>query len=156
MVSDESGLSASYIEENEEQKGNLLSEVNHRYFQNLTNDDYLFLAESDAIKKLAKKGSCVIIGRCADVILKDEKNVFRIFLYSDLNHKIERAKKYYGLDKDVSNKITKINQARKRHYEYYTGLKWEDASHYDLCLNVDFLGVEKTAEFIEGMLKERI
>ncbi len=156
MVSDESGLSASYIEENEEQKGNLLSEVNHRYFQNLTNDDHLFLAESNAIKKLAKKGSCVIIGRCADVILKDEKNVFRIFLYSDLNHKIERAKKYYGLDKDVSNKITKINQARKRHYEYYTGLKWEDASHYDLCLNVDFLGVEKTAEFIEGMLKERI
>ncbi len=156
IISDESGLSASYIEENEQKKGNLLSEINKTYFQNLTNDDNLFLAETKAIQKIAKKGSCVIIGRCADYVLKDEKNVIRIFLYSDLKHKVERAIKYYGLPKNKAKKeIEKINKSRERHYEYYTNQSWKNASNYEICMNVDILGVLKTAQLIEQMIKER-
>ena len=157
IVSTESGLSASYIREKEQNKeGNLLSELNRSYFQNLSNDDTIFLAEAKAIKEIAKKGSCVIIGRCADYVLKEEKNVFRIFLYSDSKHKVERSIKYYGLDKKIAKKeIDKINKAREKHYEYYTNRKWKDASNYDLSLNVDILGVEKSAELIEKILKER-
>lgn len=157
IVSTESGLSASYIREKEQNKeGNLLSELNRSYFQNLSNDDTIFLAEAKAIKEIAKKGSCVIIGRCADYVLKEEKNVFRIFLYSDSKHKVERSIKYYDLDKKIAKKeIDKINKAREKHYEYYTNRKWKDASNYDLSLNVDILGVEKSAELIEKILKER-
>ncbi len=156
IVSDESGLSASYIEEKEQSRNlNLLSDLNLNYFQNLTNDDTLFLAETKAIQNISKKGSCVIVGRCADYILKEQANVFKIFLYSDSKHKIERATKYYGLSKTKANKeIQKIDKARERHYEHYTNMKWKDASHYDLCLNVDLLGAEKTSEFIEQMIKE--
>lgn len=157
IVADKSGLSASYIKEKEQMKvGNLLSELNINYFNNLTNDDQIFLAESNAIKNIAKKGSCVIVGRCADYVLKDE-NVIRIFLYSDIENKMKRATKYYGLSsKDVLQKIEKINQAREKHYEYYTDMKWKDASHYELCCNVDLLGVEKTAELIEQIVSEKL
>lgn len=157
MVSDESGLSASYIEENEQnRKGNLLSEFNRSYFQNLTNDDNLFLAESKAIQKIAKKGSCVIIGRCADYVLKNEKNVFRIFLYSDSKHKVKRATTYYGLDRHkAKERIESINKSRERHYEHYTSQKWRDASNYDLSLNVDLLGVEQTASLIAQIIQKK-
>ncbi len=156
IVSDESGLSASYIEEKEQNRNlNLLSDLNLNYFQNLSNDDTLFLAETKAIQNIAKKGSCIIIGRCADYVLKEHKNVFKIFLYSDSKHKIERATKYYGISKTKANKeIQKIDKARERHYEHYTNMKWKDASHYDLCLNVDLFGAEKTSELIEQMIKE--
>lgn len=156
IVSSESGLSATYIENQEQNRaGNLLSELNRSYFQNISNDDALFLAESNAIKEISKKGSCVIVGRCADYILKEEKNVFRIFLYSDLENKINRVTKYYGISKNPAKEIEKVNKARERHYEHYTDMKWKDASHYELCLNVDLLGVEKTADLIVKVLKEK-
>lgn len=157
IVSNESGLSAIYIESKEQKReGNLLSELNRSYFQNITNDDALFLAESKAIKEISKKGSCVIIGRCADYVLKDDKQVFRIFLYSDNEHKIKRATTYYGLEqKKALKEIEKINKARERHYEHYTDMKWKDASHYELCLNVDLLGMEQTVELIEQVLRMR-
>lgn len=155
MVSNESGLSASYIEEKEQNiKDTLLANFNSQYYNNLTNDDNLFIAESNAIKEIAEKGSCVIIGRCADYILKDYDNVVTVFLYSDDEDKVKRAVKYYGLEeKNALKEINKINKAREKHYNYYTGQKWKDLSHYDISLNVDNLGIEKTVETIEQMVR---
>ncbi|MBO5478478.1 MAG: MATE family efflux transporter [Clostridia bacterium] len=154
MVSNESGLSASYIEENEQNvTGKLLANFNSQYYNNLSNDDNLFIAESNAIKEIAKKGSCIIIGRCADYVLKDEKNVFKIFLYSDDENKVARAVKYYGLEEKTALKqINKINKARQKHYNYYTGQDWKDLDYYDFSINVDKFGVEKTVEMIEKMV----
>lgn len=156
LVSDESGLSASYIEEKEQTvQDKLLANFNTGYYNNLTNDDNLFIAESNAIKEVAKKGSCIIIGRCADYVLKDNKNVFKIFLYSNEDKKIERAVRYYGLDeKNALKEINKINKLREKHYNYYTGQKWKEFSNYDISINVDKLGVEKTAKIIEKMILE--
>ena len=150
MVSNESGLSASYIEENEQNvTGKLLANFNSQYYNNLSNDDNLFIAESNAIKEIAKKGSCVIIGRCADYVLKDMKNVYKIFLYSDEQNKVARTVKYYGLEeKQALKQINKINKAREKHYNYYTHQEWKDLSHYDFSINVDKFGVEETAEMI--------
>lgn len=157
IVSDESGLSASYIKELEQNKpSSLLSEINRSYFHNLNNDDNLFLAETKAIQKIASKGSCIIIGRCADYILKENPHTFKIFLYSDEESKIQRAIKYYKLDPKMAKKeIEKINRAREKHYNYYTNMKWKDASHYDLCINVDILGPEKTAQLIQNIIQEK-
>ena len=156
LISDESGLSASYIEENEQNsKGKLLANFNSQYYNNLTNDDNLFIAETKAIKEVAKKGACVIVGRCADYILKENKNVFKIFLYSDDESKVKRAVKYYGLEeKDALKEIGKINKAREKHYEYYTDQKWRNLNNYDFSINVDKFGTEQTAEIIVRMIRD--
>lgn len=157
LVSDESGLSASYIEKNEQaRKDQLLANFNSQYYNNLTNDDNLFLAETKAIKEIAKKGSCVIIGRCADYILKEEENVIKVFLYSDEKGKVERATTYYGIEqKDAKKEIEKINKARQKHYNHYTGQEWKEVSNYDISVNVDKFGIEKTVEMIEEVIKTK-
>ena len=157
IISDESGLSAEYIEANEENmQGNLLSNFNTQYYNNLSNDDNLFIAESKAIKNIAEKGGCVIVGRCSNYILKDNANVINVFLYSDDENKVKRAVKYYGLDKKIALKeINRINKNREKHYNYYTHEKWRNINNYDLSINVDSLGVEKTAEFIAEFVNNK-
>ena len=156
MVSNESGLSAAYIEENEQViENNLLANFSKQYYNNLTNDDNLFIAETKAIKKVAQTNSCIIIGRCADYILKDKKNVFKVFLYTTPEARVKRAVKYYGLKKENALKeINKINKAREKHYNYYTNRKWKDFSNYDLIINVDRYGAEKTADIIAEIIEK--
>lgn len=148
-LTNETGLDSSYIE-NIEQKRTLLDNFNSGYYQSLSNSDELFLEEANLIKKLTSKNSCVIVGRCADFILKDNKNLIKIFIYSDMESKIKRAIKYYNIPKkDAKKEIEKINKLRKNHYKYYTNREWNNPENYDLCLNSDSLGVEKCAEVIE-------
>lgn len=146
-ISKETGLSKKYIEENEQKKHTLgSSEYN--------NEDALFVAETKTIKKVAKN-SCVIVGRCADYVLGNKKNTYNIFLYSSLENEVKRAVKYYGLDKSkAEKKINKINKERAKHYKYYTGRNWKDVSNYDMCLNVDELGIEHTVHIIIKMIKK--
>lgn len=148
-ISKESGLSKKYIEENEQKKHSLGSSI-------YNNEDALFIAEDKAIKKLASKSSCVIVGRCANYILSGKKNVYKVFLYSSLDNEIKRAVKYYGLSKDKAEKqIKKINKQREKHYKYYTEHNWRDFSNYDICLNVDEIGVENTSNIIIDMINKR-
>jgi len=155
LVSDESGLSAEYIEENEQTiNGKLLANFNSQYYNNLSNDDNLFIAESNAIKEIASKESCIIVGRCADYILKNNDNVFSVFLYNSDESKVNRAVKYYGLnEKNALKEIQKINKSRENHYKYYTNKNWKDMSNYSLAINVDTFGVEKTADIIKESIK---
>ena len=157
IISNESGLSASYIEENEESiHGNLLSSFNTPYYNNLSNDDNLFIAESKAIKNIAESGGCVIVGRCSNHILRDNPNTIHIFLYSDDENKVKRAVKYYELEEENALKeINRINKNREKYYNYYTQEKWKDMSNYDLCINVDLLGVEETSAYIAEFINLR-
>lgn len=146
LTAKESGLSTSYISKQEQKK-------TANYENN--NDDRMFIAESKVIKKLAKE-NCVIVGRCADYILKNNKDVIKVFLYSDDENKIKRATKYYGLDsKNALKEINKINKDRARHYKYYTNQDWYDLANYDIMLNVDKFGVENTAKQIELMVMDK-
>lgn len=142
----ESGLSEEYVKMTDEKKKSA------SYTDN--NDDRLFIAEQKVIEKLAKS-SCVIVGRCADYILKDNKDAIKIFLYSDSKSKEKRAIKYYGLNsKTALRKIDKINKERSKHYKFYTNREWKDFSNYDLSFNVDKYGVEKTAENIINIIEK--
>ena len=155
VLSERTGLSEEYIESNEEARA-LLDGLNNGYYSGLNNADELFIKESELIKEIAEKESCVIIGRCADFILKDKENVLKVFIYSDMDGKIKRAKEYYGLDKEKAEKeIKRINKLRANHYKYYTDKIWNDHSNYDLCFNSDCLGVEKTAKIISDFVKEK-
>ncbi len=141
----ESGLSEQYIEEIDQKKKSAT------YINN--NDDRLFIAEKEVINNLAKN-SCVIVGRCADYILKDNKDSVKIFLYSDSKSKENRAIKYYGLDeKNALKEIEKINKDRAKHYKFYTDREWKNFDNYDFAFNVDKYGVEKTADNIVEIIK---
>lgn len=141
LVSKESGLSKNYIASNEESLNNAKYESN--------NDNLIFIAESKVIKKIAKTESCVIVGRCADYILDGNKDVLKVFLYSDEASKINRCVKYYGISKNKAlNEIKKIDKERSKHYNFYTNKEWGNVSNYDLLINVDKYGVESTADLI--------
>ncbi len=151
----ETGFSEEYIENNE-QKRNILDTFNSGYYAGLNNADELFIKESELIKQVADKESCVIIGRCADFILKDRKNVLKVFVYSNMENKMKRANEIYGLDKEKAEKeIKRINKLRANHYKYYTEKEWDNHSNYDICINSDTLGVEKAADLICEMVKEK-
>lgn len=144
----ETGLSKEYIENNE-QKRNLLDILTDRYYYELNNSDEMYIKESELIKEKAKSGPCVIVGRCASYILKDYPNTLNIFIYSDMESKIKRATKYYGLDeKRAEQEINKINKMRSNHYNYYTDGEWESPLNYDICINSDALGVKECADLI--------
>ena len=146
LAAKESGLDIEYIKDNEQTK-------NSKIFY--SNDDRIFIAEEKVIKKLSKE-SCVIIGRCSDFILKSKKNVTRVFLYNDLDSKVKRAVKYYGLDKDKAEKeINKINKQRAKHYKYYTNQEWNNPTNYDVALNTSKYSIEECVEIMkEFVMKE--
>lgn len=153
-VAEKTGLSEQYIKENE-QKRNSLDILNNGYYSDLSNSDELFVKESQLIKEVSDREPCIIVGRFADQILKDNKNVLKVFIYSDMKNKIDRAVKYYGMDKKKAEKeIIRIDKLRENHYKYYTDKKWKDFSNYDICINSDKVGVEKAADLIVEMAKD--
>ena len=152
-VAAETGLSEEYIENNE-QKREVLAGLNNGYYFGLDNSDDLFLKESELIKDIADKESCVIVGRCANFILSEKKNVLKVFIYSDTKNKVKRATEFYGLSKSNAEKeIKRIDKLRANHYKYYTEREWKNVANYDVCINSDVLGVEKTAEMICGLVE---
>lgn len=154
-LSKQTGLSEEYIENNE-QKRNSLDALNNGYYFNLSNSDDLFVKESELIKELAEKESCVIIGRCSDFILKDKENVINIFVYSNMENKVKRAVEKYGIsEKDAEKEIKNIDKMRSNHYKHYTGKKWGENCNYDMCINSDAFGVEKSADLICEMIMSK-
>lgn len=148
LSAEKSGLSQEYIEKIDEKNSSMKVESN--------NDDRLFIAETKVIQELARKESCVIVGRCADYILRNHKNTLKVFLYSDDHNKEKRIVKYYGIPKQKAEKHMKsINKQREKHYKYYTGRNWNDRRNYDLLINTDTLGVEKTANQLIDYIKNR-
>ena len=153
-LAEETGLAEEYIENNE-QKRDALSILNNGYYAGLNNSDDLFIKESELIKEVAEKESCVIVGRCADFILKDKENVVSVFVAGNMEDKIKRAVEFYNLDKAKAEKeINRINKLRANHYKYYTEKEWKDPSNYDICINSDSIGVENATNLICEIVKE--
>ena len=150
LASKKSGLDTNYIKKIDQTK-------TKSYMNN--NEDLLYIAEEKVIKNIGKD-SCVIVGRCADYILRKNKNLIKIFLYSDILSKEKRAILYYGLkEKNIQKQLEKIDKERAKHYKFYTGQDWKDSSNYDFMLNVDKYGVEESANiivnYVESILKEK-
>ena len=155
-LAEDTGLSEKYIEDNE-QKRTFLEILNNGYYSGLNNSDDLFIKESELIKEVADKESCVIVGRCADFILKDKENILKIFIDSSLQDKINRATEYYNLDKNKAQKeIKRINKLRENHYKYYTERDWKNPSNYDICINSDSLGIENAANLICELVNKKV
>lgn len=113
-------------------------------------NDKLFILQSEVIKEYAKEGSCVVIGRCADYVLRDEENVLRLFIYGDLDHRQARVAKRHPEIKSsqIIDVINKTDKRRSSYYNFYTGNKWGKYDNYDMAINSSTLGIEHTAQVI--------
>lgn len=124
--------------------------------RDFVSDDNLFNYQAKVIKDLAAKESCVIIGRCADYVLKDFSNVVSVFIHADKRFCLERAMERHSMsEKEMQRYIDKTDRYRADFYEYHTGHKWADARNYDLSLNSAKLGFEKCVEEIRSYMKIR-
>lgn len=113
-------------------------------------NEKIFLVQSQVIKEVAEKGSCVIVGRSADYILSDTQNCINVFLQADLKDRINRAVAQYDLpEKNAEAAVIKTDKRRANYYNYFTGLKWGAAENYDLILNTSRMELEKIVDVIE-------
>ena len=116
----------------------------------------IYMAQAEAIKELAQKSSCVIVGRCADYILKDF-DPMRIFVYADIESRIRRCiarntDNEHGMtEKQIKKHIVSIDKCRAKYYEFYTGNKWGDKSNYDLCINTTDVIIKDIVPYIAKM-----
>ncbi len=117
--------------------------------------DQAFIACSNIIKELAEKESCIIVGRCADSILKEHENLFTVFIHSDTEKRIDRICEYEKCNKaQASSMIKKADKRRSGYHNYYSETKWGDCRTYDLCINSK-LGIENCARLIKAAAENR-
>ena len=123
-------------------------------FTDMPMNHKIFLAQFEAIKKLASEGPCVMVGRCADYALADNPDCFSVFVHANLDWRINRiSQKYNKNAKEAKDMINKTDKSRSSYYNYYTNKKWGSADSYNLCLDSSKLGYEKCIEEIENQLK---
>ena len=116
----------------------------------------MFLSESSAIKKLAKDGSCVILGRCGDYVLRNNPNCVNIFIYADMKYRKEQSIKKHGIDPArAEHIINKTDKSRANYYSFYSGQKWGMAENYDLCIDSSKIDEDKIVELIAEYIKLR-
>lgn len=116
-------------------------------------EQQIYLATYDTIKKLAEKGSCVLIGRCADYALKDRDDVINLFITAPLENRIARVARRNGISEDEAReRIKKTDKSRASYYNYYSSKDWGDAKSYDLCIDSSLLGIEGTVELLEKLI----
>ena len=113
-------------------------------------NDKLFILQAEVIKEYAERGSCVIIGRCSDYVLREEENVFRLFIYGDLDHRKARVAARHPEIKSsqVVDVINKTDRRRASYYNFYTGNKWGKYDNYDMAINSSTFGIEGRAQLI--------
>ena len=159
VAAKESGICEELFEAHDEKPTNsfLYSLVMDTYSLGYTSNAYtdmpinhkVFLAQFNAIKKIAEEGPCVLVGRCADYALESFDNCVSIFIHADMDSRIKRiARKYDLTDAKAKDMITKTDKKRASYYDYYTNKKWGDADSYELCLDSSKLGVKGTVDAI--------
>lgn len=161
MAAQRSGMNEQYIAHNEQSIPSfwlkcILSKNSEQPLESsLSSDDVLFVAESKIVQELAEKGPCIIVGRCADYILKDNPKAIKIFCYADEASAIKRCTEEYGLKEEEARKaIRTVNRNRIHHYEYYTGEKWGEPHHYHLMLNTGSIGLETACQLIKDIYRK--
>ena len=159
----ESGICQELFETHDEKPTNsfLYSLVMDTYSLGYTAGSYLdmplnhkvFLAQFDAIKKIADEGPCILVGRCADYALEEYDNVLRLFVHADINARIRRIARIYDLtDAKAKELITKTDKKRSSYYNYYSNKKWGASESYDASICSSMLGIDGTAEYIKHLV----
>ena len=146
----QSGFAEDYVREaGEYAPGGLLNSVFTSRAGGPTNEDILWQIQCNIVAQLAKKGPCVIVGRCGDYILRDRPDVLKVFVHADMAFRAKRIVEVYGQrEESPEQRLKGKDKRRSTYYRFYTGRKWGQLDTYDLMLNSGVLGIEKCTELI--------
>lgn len=123
---------------------------------NLPINHKLFLAQFEAVRKIADEGSCVIIGRCADYALEGYAECVKVFIHGDMDDRIRRVTQEYGVEGvKAQEAIMKTDKQRASYYHFYCGRKWGAVENYDITINSSILGIDKTVAMIKDYINQR-
>ncbi|CAB1254545.1 Cytidylate kinase [Ruminococcaceae bacterium BL-6] len=165
MASDDSGINeALFANADETLKGTRLWKAFRKSYSGEMippdRDDFisnqnLFHFQAKVIRELARTESCVIIGRCADYVLKDMGHVLRLYVHAPMPYCVDRAREFHPdmSDDELRRLIQKTDKRRSAYYEYFTGREWKDADHYDLCINSSTMTWEQCVNLVRAYLK---
>lgn len=166
LAADRSGLSPEIFERTDEHKGFLHTlagslfpafSAHTGYYDESVNDDTLFRLQSEAIRRAAQEAPCIIIGRCADYVLRDMPRTVNVFVVADRRDRIARLCRMNNItEAEATRRIDKGDQRRAEYYNFYTQQRWGAAETYDLCLNTSLFGIERTAEIIRQFAEEKL
>lgn len=157
----ESGFAPKYVEEHGEHSPGK-SMLSYAFalqgvpgvMNGLSTADFLWNIQCSVILQVADKGPCVIVGRNADYILKDRKDVFHVFVYADEEFRAERIVSRYGeSEKSPQARLKEKDKRRSVNYQHYTGRTWGAAPNYDICINTATVGVEEAADIIVKIIE---
>ena len=165
LASKESGICGEFFEKADERNsGSLLKalamgfSMNNAIFQSndyLSNES-LFQIQSDVIRKVAAEQSCILVGRCADYILRDNENCISVFISARMEDRIRRAVEYAHIEeKEAEEYIRKADKSRASYYNSYTDKIWGAAESYDLCISSSVYGIDETTAFIREFVSKR-
>lgn len=151
-IAEESGFDAKFVQEaGEYAPGGFLSNLSSRTF-GPTNEDYLWKIQYQIISRLASQGPCVIVGRCADYILRDKADCLRVFIHADAQFRARRIVQEYGeRAESPEQRLRDKDKRRAAYHRFYTNMKWGHAQNYDLTLNSGTLGIDKCVEIIRDL-----
>mgnify|MGYP005765359181 FL=1 len=157
-IAQESGFNENYVKDAGEYApgGFLATAFSHRGFAP-TNEDYLWEVQYRVITELAEQGPCVIVGRCADYILRGKADCLRVFIHADLDFRARRIVEVYG-EREASpeQRIRDKDKRRAAYHRFYTDMKWGHAQNYDITLNSGTLGIDRCAEIIQGIYENKV
>lgn len=122
-------------------------------YTHLSLDDRIYIAQSDVIRKIADEGPCIIVGRCADYVLRERKDVINIFVWSSMPFRIKRAVERDGIEPEKAEEtIIRMDKRRANYYNYHAVERWGAVTNYHLAIQNDFRGVNKTVEVIKQFI----
>ena len=167
LASEDSGISeAMFAQADEDVKNSLLYKVSRKVYNgelippesgNFVSDQNLFNYQAKVLKELSERESYVVVGRCADYILRNHANAISVYLYASKEECLRHEMEYMGYTQGQAMKeIKRMDRYRRDYYVYHTGRKWKNPENYDLCLNTEKLGYEGTKEFIMDYIKRRM
>lgn len=165
IASQESGLGKEFFENFDEKSSHSifggLFGLRGAFFDemapnNFLNNETLFKIQSDVIRDLAEKQSCIFVGRCADYVLKDHPHCLNLFVSADIDDRIKRIAEKENLPENKAKElIEKTDKKRASYYNYYSNKVWGAASSYHLCINSSFLGIDESVDFIKEFAEKR-
>ncbi|MBQ6076454.1 MAG: cytidylate kinase-like family protein [Lachnospiraceae bacterium] len=161
MVSEEGEFAQKYLEEMDEKVDIhiapfLATRSNYSLYQ-MPVSDKVYFRQAQIIRELADKGSCVIVGRCADYILENRPELVRVFLYGDLKDRVAR-KEAMGLEiteSDMTKHVQVTDRKRSRYYRNFTGQVWGAKENYDICLNTSVTGIDGAVAMLKTLVENR-
>ena len=161
-VAESGGMHEDFIAENEERSPMIAAPLFGRnmlatYYQPSFSDT-IFIEQAKLIKNIAERGPCVIVGRCADYVLRDDPDVVKVFISASMEFKISRKQsiapeKADYSDAEMEKYIKEVSKQRIRYYEHYTGMKKGMASNFDLCIRTDKVGTDGAVKLILDYLE---